>query len=190
MTYARTYARYVAREREGGGGRRDYIYLLTMNSVRKASSSSLEMLAVAAVAVASPPRLVVTSCARSNPFISMGLSRVSEGPSTDDVIDVGRLMPYWACIRAKRSDRASERKQGNTRSSFRVSHPSRSPRTVNGHVVESIIEWPSFSASSSVFAPRERTSAYMSGLHVYTYINQHIIPGSPGHKSEKLDVAR
>lgn len=39
----------------------------------------------------------------SNPFISMGLSRVSEGPSTDDVIDVGRLMPYRVCIRAERA---------------------------------------------------------------------------------------
>lgn len=45
----------------------------------------------------------VVRATRSNPFISMGLSRVSEGPSTDDVIDVGRLMPYWACIRAKRA---------------------------------------------------------------------------------------
>jgi len=48
---------------------------------------------------------------RSNPFISMGLSRVSEGPSTDDVIDVGRLMPSWACIWVERASERTQRRE-------------------------------------------------------------------------------
>lgn len=73
-------------------------------------------------------RVIAVSCplgislrdvrARWNPFISMGLSRVSEAPSTDDVIDVGRLMPYWACI--VHPSRASEPSAGNTIYSSRV----------------------------------------------------------------------
>jgi len=66
------------------------------------------------------PRNVVCATS-SNPFISMGLSRVSEGPSTDDVIDVGRLMPYRACIRA---ERASIREYMLLYISSLVSHPS------------------------------------------------------------------
>lgn len=135
----------------------------------KVSLSFLEIFAVVAVAVTvavavavavAVSRRNVVRASRSNPFISMGLSRVSEGPSTDDVIDVGCLMPYWACIQA---NQASERAQGNTRSStsLRVSYPS-SPRTVNGHVVESIIEWPSF----SVFLFGLRSSRMYIRIHV------------------------
>lgn len=116
---------------------------------------------------ASSRRLVIKCATRSYPFISMGLSRVSEGPSTDDVIDVGRLMPYWACIWVKRPS------TGRTLCSSLLASPL-PPRTVNGHVVESIIEWPSFASSSVFGSSNERTFHVRSFMYIrinkrYTY---------------------
>lgn len=66
------------------------------------------------------------------------------------------------------SYRSEHRSEHGTPSSRTSSHPL-PPRTVNGHVVESIIEWPSF-VSSSVFRLLART--YTSAARIYVRINE------------------